>query len=107
MSPAPPIARCGPVLAHTTNLKVVYTNDSTLVGGYLSDFKKWIGEARDQEKFIGLDFEYTANQQEVAVIQLCFKKYVLVFQWARYKNLIQKLYFGQFFFNLLIVDQYI
>lgn len=54
-----------------------------MVGGYLSDFKKWLREAREQDKFIGLDLEYTTNQEEVVVIQICFKNYVLVFQWAR------------------------
>ena len=85
MNPAPPITRYGQVLAHgNTYLNVVYTNDSAKVAGFLSDFKYWLGEAREQDKFMGLDLEYTADQEDVAVIQLCFKKRVMVFQWARY-----------------------
>ena len=38
----------------------------------------------EHEKFLGLDLEYTADQRGVAVIQLCFKHHVLIFQWARY-----------------------
>ena len=79
-----PITRYGKVLAHgTTKLSVVYTNDSAMVPGFLSDFNEWLEGAKEEEKFIGLDLEYTANQKDVAVIQLCFKRNVLVFQWAR------------------------
>ena len=84
MDPAPPITRYGKVLAHgNTYLNVVYTNDSAKVPGFLSDFENWLHEAREQDKFMGLDLEYTADQRDVAVIQLCFKKHVMVFQWAR------------------------
>ena len=84
MNPAPPITRYGKVRAHgTTYLNVVYTNDSTKVPGFLSDFEYWLREAPEQDKFMGLDLEYTPDQRDVAVIQLCFKKHVMVFQWAR------------------------
>ena len=84
MNPAPPTTtRYGEVLAHGTNLNVAYTNDSAKVAGFLSDFTTWLGEAREQEKFMGLDLEYTDYQLGVAVIQLCFKKRVMVFQSAR------------------------
>ena len=85
MDPAPPITRYGKVLAHgNTYLNVVYTNDSAKVPGFLSDFKYWLEEEEDNnKKFMGLDLEYTADQRDVAVIQLCFKKHVMVFQWAR------------------------
>ena len=63
---------------------VVYTNDSAKVPDFLSDFKYWLEEEEDNnKKFMGLDLEYTADQRDVAVIQLCFKKHVMVFQWAR------------------------
>ncbi len=80
----PPITRYGKVLAHgTTYLNVVYTNDSAKVKGFLSDFEGWLEEAEEEGKFMGLDLEYTADGKDVAVIQLCFKKLVMVFQWAR------------------------
>ena len=80
-----PITRYGKVLAHgTTNLNVVYTNDSAKVPDFLSDFEYWLEEEEDNnKKFMGLDLEYTVDQRDVAVIQLCFKKHVMVFQWAR------------------------
>ena len=79
------ITRFGTVRAHgTTDLKVVYTNDCAMVKKYLSSFERMLAEAADEnEKFLGLDLEYTANGRGVAVIQLCFKKHVLIFQWAR------------------------
>ena len=79
-----PITRYGKVLAHgTTSLSVVYTNNSAKVEDFLSDFKIWLEEAEEEERVMGLDLEYTANGKDVAVIQLCFKKHVLIFQWAR------------------------
>ena len=73
------------VLAHgTTMLDVVYTNLSREVSFFLQELKeKWFDNAVDHEKFLGLDLEYTADQRGVAVIQLCFKHHVLIFQWAR------------------------
>ena len=74
------------VRAHGTNvLKVVYTNDSTTMPTYLAQLNGWLAAGTEQERFIGLDLEYTANQKEVAVIQLAHKKNVLVFQWAKYE----------------------
>ena len=79
-----PITRIGKVSAHgMTELSVIYTNESAMMPGYLSELNGWLEGAKKEEKFIGLDLEYTANQKDVAVIQLCFKKNVLVFQWAR------------------------
>jgi hypothetical protein len=79
-----PITRYGKVRAHgTTDLSVVYTNDSAMVKEFISDFERWLVEADENDKFIGLDLEYTANGKDVAVIQLCFKKHVMIFQWAR------------------------
>ena len=80
-----PITRYGTVRAHgTTDLNVVYTNDCAMVKKFLSSFERWLAETDDEnEKFLGLDLEYTANGRGVAVIQLCFKKHVLIFQWAR------------------------
>jgi hypothetical protein len=79
-----PITRYGEVLAHgRTNLDVVYTNDSAMVPHFLSLLQKWLQVADEKDKFIGLDLEYTAKQEDVAVIQLCFKKHVMIFQWAR------------------------
>uniref|UniRef100_A0A8I6YQ40 3'-5' exonuclease domain-containing protein n=1 Tax=Hordeum vulgare subsp. vulgare TaxID=112509 RepID=A0A8I6YQ40_HORVV len=73
------------VLAHgTTMLDVVYTNLSREVPFFLQQLKeKWFDNAVDHEKFLGLDLEYTADQRGVAVIQLCFARHVLIFQWAR------------------------
>ena len=79
-----PITRYGKVLAHgSTNLDAVYTNDSAMVPHFLSLLQKWLQVADEKDKFIGLDLEYTAKQEDVAVIQLCFKKHVMIFQWAR------------------------
>ena len=73
------------VLAHgTTMLDVVYTNESREVPFFLEQLKeRWLDAAMDHEKFLGLDLEYTADQRGVAVIQLCFARHVLIFQWAR------------------------
>uniref|UniRef100_A0A8I6X6Y3 3'-5' exonuclease domain-containing protein n=1 Tax=Hordeum vulgare subsp. vulgare TaxID=112509 RepID=A0A8I6X6Y3_HORVV len=73
------------VLAHgTTKLDVVYTNESGEVPFFLEQLKgKWFDDAMEHEKFLGLDLEYTADQRGVAVIQLCFARHVLIFQWAR------------------------
>ena len=73
------------VLAHgTTKLHVVYTNLSREVPFFLQQLKeKWFDHAADHEKFLGLDLEYTADQRGVSVIQLCFARHVLIFQWAR------------------------
>ena len=65
-------------------LSVIYTNDSNVMTWYLNKLSELVERANEQESFIGLDLEYTRDQKDVAVIQLCFKKYVLVFQWARY-----------------------
>ena len=79
-----PITRYGNVRAHgTTDLSVVYTNDSAKVKDFISDFERWLVEAEEKDKFMVLDLEYTANGKDVAVIQLCYKKHVMVFQWAR------------------------
>uniref|UniRef100_A0A8I6WFP7 3'-5' exonuclease domain-containing protein n=1 Tax=Hordeum vulgare subsp. vulgare TaxID=112509 RepID=A0A8I6WFP7_HORVV len=73
------------VLAHgTTKLDVVYTNESREVPFSLEQLKeKWFDDAMEHEKFLGLDLEYTADQRGVAVIQVCFARHVLIFQWAR------------------------
>ena len=73
------------VLAHgTTMLDVVYTNLSNEVPFFLEQLKeKWFDHAADHEKFLGLDLEYAADQRGVAVIQLCFQRHVLIFQWAK------------------------
>uniref|UniRef100_A0A8I6YSE6 3'-5' exonuclease domain-containing protein n=1 Tax=Hordeum vulgare subsp. vulgare TaxID=112509 RepID=A0A8I6YSE6_HORVV len=73
------------VLAHgTTKLDVVYTNESREVPFFLQQLKeKWFDDTMEHEKFLGLDLEYTADQRGVAVIQLCFARHVLIFQWAR------------------------
>jgi hypothetical protein len=54
-----------------------------MVPHFLSLLQKWLQVADEKDKFIGLDLEYTAKQEDVAVIQLCFKKHVMIFQWAR------------------------
>uniref|UniRef100_A0A8I6XI19 3'-5' exonuclease domain-containing protein n=1 Tax=Hordeum vulgare subsp. vulgare TaxID=112509 RepID=A0A8I6XI19_HORVV len=73
------------VLAHgTTKLNVVYTNESREVPFFLEQLKeKWFDDAMEHEKFLRLVLEYTADQRGVAVIQLCFARHVLIFQWAR------------------------
>ena len=74
----------GMVRAHgTTELRVGYTNESTTMPNFLGRFQAWVDTVPEPEAFLGLDLEYTADQQGVVVIQLCFKQYVLIFQWAR------------------------
>ena len=75
-------------IAHgTTALEVVYTNDISQVEETLQDLTMHtLGEQCDKE-FMGLDFEYTdadKDKHEVAVVQLCVRKKVLVWQLSRY-----------------------
>ena len=80
-----PITRYGKVPVHGTHkLSIVYTNENAMMPGFLAELNGWLEGAKEEERFIGLDFEYTDNQKDVSVIQLCFKKNVLAFQWARY-----------------------
>ena len=54
------------MLAHgTTYLSVVYTNNSAKVEDFLSDFEIWLEEAEEEDKFMGLDLEYTSNGKDV------------------------------------------
>ena len=61
-------------------LSAIYTNDINMMSWYLAQLNGWLEGAKEQERFIGLDLEYTRDQKDVAVIQLCFKKKVLIFQ---------------------------
>ena len=75
-------------IAHgTTEIDVVYTNDTADVEETLKILKwKQIKEHCD-DVFMGLDFEYTnteKDKQEVAVVQLCVDKTILVWQLSRY-----------------------
>ena len=78
------INRRGDVLVRENMLKVLYTNHSKSMPWYLHLSRGWLQESNEQERFIGLDLEYTRNNKDVAVIQLCHKRNVLVFQWSRY-----------------------
>ena len=35
---------------------------------FLSDFERWLEDAEEEDKFMGLDLEYMANVKDVAVI---------------------------------------
>ena len=66
-------------------LHVAYTNNCKILPEALDRLRK-LHEADEHHKFFGLDLEYTANQKDVAVIQIAYKETVLVFQWARYAH---------------------
>uniref|UniRef100_A0A8I7BA24 Uncharacterized protein n=1 Tax=Hordeum vulgare subsp. vulgare TaxID=112509 RepID=A0A8I7BA24_HORVV len=69
------------MFAHgTTNLHIVYMKDMAKVKVFLSMFGEWLQE--EKHKFMDLDLEYTTDGRDVAVVQLCFKQCVTVFQWA-------------------------
>ena len=72
------ITHTKPVVAHpATEITVVYTNDEREVVRTLHTYRGLL--ARDEHKFIRLDFEYTSDQHEVAVVQLALRKHILVF----------------------------
>ena len=66
-------------------LHVAHTNDSRVVPRLLARLTG-LHDADEHHKFFGLDFEYTADQRDVAVIQIAYKKHVMVFQWSRYET---------------------
>ena len=66
-------------------LNVAHTNDCRIVPGLLAHLKE-LHDEDEHHKFFGLDLEYTADQRDVAVIQIAYKKHVMVFQWSRYKT---------------------
>ena len=70
------------ISAHeTTKIDVVYTNDTWVVKSTLEMYEYW--HRQDDHRFVGLDLEYTADGNEVAVFQLCMRQHVLVFQYCR------------------------
>ena len=66
-------------------LYVTHTNNSRVVPRLLARLKE-LHDGDEQHKFFGLDLEYTADQRDVAVIQIAYKKHVMVFQWSRYET---------------------
>ena len=76
------------VIAHgTTALEVVYTNDISQVEETLEILKRKQLKQEYDKEFMGLDFEYInaeKDKHEVAVVQLCVDKTVLVWQLSRY-----------------------
>ena len=63
-------------------LHVVYTNNCEILTEALDRLRN-LHELDEHHKFFGLDLEYTANQKDVAVIQIAYKETVLFFQWGR------------------------
>ena len=66
---------------------VTYTNDSEAVRRMLEKWEKYWSFGMEDEKFVGLDLEYRKNTEEVTVIQIGFRKEVLVFQLCRYGSI--------------------
>ena len=66
-------------------IEVTYTNDPAEVKRVLDMYQQWI--ASGEEKFMGLDLEYTShrseNQKKIAVLQIAFRRHVLVFHYSR------------------------
>ena len=66
-------------------IEATYTNDPAEVQRVLDMYKLWIAEG--EEKIMGLDMEYTShkcyNQKKIAVLQLAFRRHVLVFHYSR------------------------
>ena len=67
-------------------LDVVYTNRCEIFPQGLNRLSHLYELADEEHKFFGLDLEYTANQKDVAVIQIAHETTVLVFQWAGYSH---------------------
>lgn len=72
-----------------TDIEVTYTNDIAQVEKTLEVLKMKLLKMEEKDEFMGLDFEYTNAEEEskeVAVVQLCVDKTVLVWQLARYDS---------------------
>ncbi|CAM0944036.1 unnamed protein product [Alopecurus aequalis] len=83
-------------IAHgTTEIEVVYTNDISQVEETLEILKRKQLKQEYDKEFMGLDFEYTnaeKDKHEVAVVQLCVDKTVLVWQLSRPKERCESLF---------------
>ncbi|CAM0907490.1 unnamed protein product [Alopecurus aequalis] len=78
-------SRTMPVDVHgEQTIEVTYTNDPAEVQRVLDMYQQWI--ATGEEMFIGLDLEYTSHKDEkdkkIAVLQLAFRRHVLVFHYS-------------------------
>jgi hypothetical protein len=63
------------ITAHgTTVLRVVYTNDERTVECLLNMFEQFL--RAEEYKFFGLDFEYTHDRQEKAVLQIASRTHI-------------------------------
>ena len=68
------------------SLHVIYTDNCKFLTEALARLRNMHEKADEHHKFFGLDLEYTANQKDVAVIQIAHEETVLVFQLARYAH---------------------
>ncbi|KAK1663127.1 hypothetical protein QYE76_016025 [Lolium multiflorum] len=70
------------IVAHTTEIEVVYTDDNHKAAEIVDMYEQWL--SKDEYKFMGLDFEYCDPKYEgdyrIAVVQLAMKNHVLVYQ---------------------------
>ncbi|KAM0850176.1 hypothetical protein ACQ4PT_053252 [Festuca glaucescens] len=81
------------ITAHgTTTLDVVYTNMVESVDEVLVMYEQWL-ETNELGKyrFVGLDLEYTVDQQQIAIVQLALGKHVLIFHYCRSSEIIPAL----------------
>ena len=65
-------------------IHAVYTTDSNQVTKTLLEYEAVLQHKVGRDRFVGLDFEYTNNEErskKVDVIQLALVSNVLVFQW--------------------------
>ena len=89
------------VASCATELDVVYTNDIAEVERTIKMYKGLL--AGEEEKFIGLGFEYTDGikyKEEVAVVQLGLRLHVFVFQLPRYEGRLYSIFFWVFLFQI-------
>ena len=72
------------IVAHgTTRLRVIYTNDPNRMR---IELDIWWKRLLKEWQEVGLDLEYTNDEQEVAVIQLCLGTDVLVYHYCKYST---------------------
>jgi len=59
-------------------IDVVYTTDPRTVRNTLNNFTSWL--QFEENRFVGLDLEYSRDCHRIAMVQLSMKGHVLVYQ---------------------------
>ncbi|XP_071683488.1 uncharacterized protein [Lolium perenne] len=73
------------ITAHgTTTMEVVYTNEEETVERILAMYEKWL--EKEKSRFVELDIEYTQHstykRQDMAVVEIAMRQYVLVYHYS-------------------------